>query len=37
MARAAFWREESRGCHYRHDFPQPVRDFAKQDVWTKGG
>jgi L-aspartate oxidase len=30
MAEAALWREESRGGHYREDFPQ--RDDAKWDT-----
>ena len=35
MARAALWREESRGCHLRLDFPDRREGFAKQDVWRK--
>lgn len=37
MARAALWREESRGCHLRLDFPDRRDAFAKQDVWCKHG
>jgi L-aspartate oxidase len=36
MARSALWREESRGCHLRTDFPSPSRDFAVHDGWRKG-
>jgi L-aspartate oxidase len=36
MARAALWREESRGCHLRLDFAERREAFARQDVWGKG-
>ncbi|TVQ75156.1 MAG: L-aspartate oxidase [Phycisphaeraceae bacterium] len=36
IARAAAWREESRGCHQRQDFGQPSERFNAHDVWTRG-
>lgn len=36
VARAAAWREESRGCHQRQDFGQPSERFGVHDVWTRG-
>jgi len=36
MARSAAWREESRGCHSRADFPAPRPDFASHDAWRRG-
>lgn len=36
MARSAAWREESRGCHSRADFPAPRPDFAAHDAWRRG-
>jgi L-aspartate oxidase len=36
VARAAAWREESRGCHYRSDFPAPHGEFAVHDYWRRG-
>ncbi len=36
MARSAAWREESRGCHTRDDFPEPVPALAAHDVWRRG-
>ncbi len=35
-ARSALWREESRGCHARADFPTPRPEFHVHDVWTRG-
>jgi L-aspartate oxidase len=36
MARSAHWREESRGCHWRTDFPAPAEHFRVHDVWVRG-
>jgi L-aspartate oxidase len=36
VARSAAWREESRGCHFRSDFPQPRGEFAVHDCWKRG-
>ena len=36
MARSAAWREESRGCHARADFPGPTTRFAVHDLWRRG-
>ncbi len=35
IARAALWREESRGCHSRLDFPAPREEFAGHDCWRR--
>lgn len=35
-ARSAEWREESRGCHARIDFPEPREEFRVQDCWRRG-
>jgi len=35
VARAALWREESRGCHARTDFPDPDDRFRAHDVWNR--
>ncbi|WP_428389782.1 L-aspartate oxidase [Mucisphaera sp.] len=36
ITRAAQWREESRGTHYRLDHPEPVEAFRVRDVWQRG-
>ena len=36
ITRAALWRCESRGTHYRTDFPQPVDDYRQHDHWQRG-
>jgi L-aspartate oxidase len=36
MTRSAIWREESRGCHSRDDFPTPREEFAKHDLVRRG-
>lgn len=36
VARAALWREESRGCHLRLDYPKPVEAFGVRDCWRRG-
>jgi L-aspartate oxidase len=36
VARSALWREESRGCHARADFPEPAPAFAAHDLWRRG-
>ena len=36
MIRAALWRCESRGTHYRLDSPEPRAEFHVHDVWHKG-
>jgi len=36
MARSALWREESRGCHARDDFPAPSEAFLVHDAWRRG-
>jgi len=33
IARAALWRRESRGCHFRTDAPAPDPAFATHDTW----
>lgn len=35
ITRAALWRSESRGTHYRTDRPEPSEDFHMHDLWTK--
>jgi L-aspartate oxidase len=37
IARCALAREESRGAHFRRDFPQKVAEFEKHSVVRKGG
>ncbi|MCC6971047.1 MAG: L-aspartate oxidase [Phycisphaerales bacterium] len=36
MARSALWREESRGCHARTDFPEQVEALRVHDLWRRG-
>ncbi len=36
IAQSAVWREESRGCHYRSDFPKVHDRFAVHDFWQAG-
>ncbi|MBZ0172340.1 MAG: hypothetical protein K8E66_08180, partial [Phycisphaerales bacterium] len=36
VARAAEWREESRGCHARGDHAEPKDAFALHDLWRRG-
>lgn len=36
VARSAAWREESRGCHSRADWPEPRAEFAARDTWRRG-
>jgi succinate dehydrogenase/fumarate reductase flavoprotein subunit len=36
VARSASWRQESRGCHWRSDFPEPREEFRVHDVWRRG-
>jgi L-aspartate oxidase len=36
LTRAALWRNESRGTHYRIDSPEPVEKFCVHDVWQRG-
>jgi L-aspartate oxidase len=35
-ARSALWREESRGCHVRAEWPGPRAEFAVHDLWRRG-
>lgn len=35
VARSALWREESRGCHARADFPAARPDFRIHDLWRR--
>lgn len=35
VARSAAWREESRGCHARADFPAPRPELAVRDCWRR--
>ncbi len=36
ITRAAVWRTESRGTHYRVDHPQPEDTFRCHDLWRRG-
>lgn len=36
ITRAAHWREESRGTHYRVDFPERVEGLRLHDLWRIG-
>jgi L-aspartate oxidase len=36
MARSAEWREESRGCHERHDAAEACNDLGVHDCWRRG-
>lgn len=36
MTRAALWRRESRGTHYRLDCPNPSDDFRVHGIWQRG-
>ncbi|MEZ5364795.1 MAG: hypothetical protein R2748_21275 [Bryobacterales bacterium] len=36
ITRCALFREESRGAHYRSDFPEPREEFRKHTVVSKG-
>lgn len=36
VARAAAWREETRGCHVRLDFPHASETYRVHDLWRRG-
>lgn len=36
ITRSALWREESRGCHARDDFPAARDEFRMHDLWRRG-
>lgn len=36
ITRAATWRAESRGTHYRLDHPEPLEAFHVHDAWRRG-
>jgi fumarate reductase (CoM/CoB) subunit A len=36
LARSALFREESRGSHYRQDFPETRTEFSKPSLLYKG-
>ena len=36
VASSALWREESRGCHARADFPHARNDRREHDLWRRG-
>jgi len=35
ITRAAAWRDESRGVHYRIDHPEPIEALAVHDLWNR--
>jgi L-aspartate oxidase len=37
VMKAARWREESRGGHYRRDFPQTIPEWAEKHKVIQGG
>ena len=36
VAKAAQWRQESRGCHLRLDFPEHDAAMCVHDLWRRG-
>ena len=36
ITRAAGWRKESRGCHYRLDHPDAVESLRQHNIWKRG-
>ena len=36
ITHAALWRQESRGTHYRVDYPEPEESFRVHDRWKRG-
>ncbi len=36
ITRSALWRAESRGTHYRTDFPESSDEFRVHDIWQRG-
>jgi len=36
ITRAAQWRKESRGTHYRTDYPQTAEAFRTHELWQRG-
>ena len=36
ITRSARWRCESRGTHFREDFPEPRDEFRRHDLWQRG-
>ncbi|MCE9590510.1 MAG: L-aspartate oxidase [Planctomycetes bacterium] len=36
ITREALWRRESRGTHFRIDFPQPRDEFRVHSIWQRG-